>query len=129
MLPEDPEGHYSHDFEGTADTDFRGANLKINYAFPFVTLVSITGYRDYQVDEMIDADFSPFDMTRMNYVQEDKSFTQELRLVSPESDPTSVAGGTLLFLQRCRKQQYYLLPARHGRQSQQSRSAPIPATG
>ncbi|WP_319524342.1 TonB-dependent receptor [uncultured Desulfosarcina sp.] len=82
----DPEYHYSHDFEGTADTDFWGANLNINYAFPFATLVSITGHRDYRVDEMVDSDFSPLDMTRLHYVQEDKSFTQELRLVSPESD-------------------------------------------
>ncbi len=80
----DSEHHYSHDFEGTADTEFWGANLKIKYEFPFATLVSITGHRDYEVDEMLDADFSSLDMIRMNYVQEDENFTQELRLVSPE---------------------------------------------
>ena len=86
VLQADSAHHYSHDFEGTADTDFWGTNLNINYALPFATLVSITGYRDYAVEEMIDSDFSKFDMTRLGYVQEDKSITQELRLVSPESD-------------------------------------------
>jgi iron complex outermembrane receptor protein len=97
VLSEDREGHYSHDFEGTADTDFWGTNLKMDFAFPLATLVSITGYRDYEVDEMIDADFSPFDMTRMNYVQEDRSFTQELRLVSPESDRLQWLAGLYYF--------------------------------
>jgi iron complex outermembrane receptor protein len=97
VLPEDSEGHYSHDFEGTADTDFWGTNLKIDYALPLATLVSITGYRDYEVDEMLDADFSPFDMTRMNYIQEDKSFTQELRLVSPEADRLQWLAGLYYF--------------------------------
>lgn len=82
----DREHHYSHDFEGTADTDFWGSNLKVEYTLPFATLTSITGYRDYQVDELLDADFTPLDMIRMNYVQEDKDITQELRLLSQESE-------------------------------------------
>lgn len=82
----DNKHHYSHDFEGTAETVFWGVNTNISYELPMGTLKSISGYRDYQVDELLDSDFSPLDMTRMNYVQDDKSLTQELRLASPESE-------------------------------------------
>ncbi|WP_020589573.1 TonB-dependent receptor [Desulfobacter curvatus] len=85
VFKSDPAGHYSHDFEGTSDTDVWGASLNVNYTLPIGILTSITGYRDYQVDELLDADFSSLDMTRMNYIQEDKGLTQELRLASDPS--------------------------------------------
>jgi iron complex outermembrane receptor protein len=85
VVEADDKYHYSHDFAGTADTDFWGTYLNVNYALPIGTLTSITGYRDYHVDEFIDSDFSPLDLTRLNYVQEDQNITQEFRLASPET--------------------------------------------
>lgn len=78
--------HYSHDFEGSADTDFWGLSLNMDYTMPLGTLTSATGYRDYTVDEFIDSDFSPLDMTRLNYIQDEKNFSQEFRLASSESE-------------------------------------------
>ncbi|CCK81460.1 TonB-dependent receptor [Desulfobacula toluolica] len=86
IFPADNNYHYSHDFEGTAETDFWGLSLNVDYTLTLGTLTSSTGYRDFTVDEFIDADFSPLDMTRMNYIQDEKNFSQEFRLASPESE-------------------------------------------
>lgn len=45
----------------------------------------ITGYRDYDSNEMVDTDFTPFDMMRVNLVYKEKSKVQELRLASLET--------------------------------------------
>lgn len=97
VFESDPSGHYSHDFEGTSDTDVWGASLNVNYKLPLGTLTSITGYRGYEVDEFLDADFSSLDMTRMNYLQEDKNLTQEFRLVSDLSGPFNWLGGLYFY--------------------------------
>ncbi len=80
----DRDYHYSHDFNGSSDTDFWGSSLNINYDFQKVVLTSITGYRDYHVDEFLDSDFSSLDMTRMQYDQKDRDFSQEFCLASSE---------------------------------------------
>ncbi len=67
-LQADAQYHYSHDFEGTAETDFWGSSLSMKYEFPAAVLTSITGYRDYQVDESLDSDFTPLDMGRSGIV-------------------------------------------------------------
>lgn len=98
VFKSDPSGHYSHDFEGTSDTDVWGASLNVNYTLPLGTLTSITGYRNYEVDEFLDADFSSLDMTRMNYIQEDKNLTQEFRLASnPSASPFNWLGGLYFY--------------------------------
>jgi len=98
VFKSDPSGHYSHDFEGTSDTNVWGASLNVNYTLPVGTLTSITSYRDYEVDELLDADFSSLDMTRMNYIQEDKNLTQEFRLAShPSSSPFTWLGGLYFY--------------------------------
>lgn len=74
--------HYSHDFEGTAEDRFWGGALNAEYRMTHHTLTWITGYRDYRDKESLDSDFSSFDMTRLNYDQDEKSFTQEIRLSS-----------------------------------------------
>jgi len=86
VLAADPAYHYSHDYEGTAEERFWGASVTANYRMAGqTTLTWITGYRDYRDQESVDSDFSPFDMTRLNYQQDEKSFSQELRLASSGS--------------------------------------------
>lgn len=86
ILESDRKYHYSQNFAGRADTDFWGLSLNASYQLPLGTLTSITGHRDYRVDEYIDTDISPLDLTRLHYKQEDISFSQEFRLASPETD-------------------------------------------
>lgn len=94
----DEAGHYSHDFEGSQDNDCFGAALDTEYSAPWGTLRSITGFRDYDSDERIDADFSPLDTMRKRYRQTDQDLSQEFRLASPEGNgPVSWLAGTYLF--------------------------------
>ena len=86
MLAADRQYHYSHDFEGRSENSYWGSSLNVTHDMEFGRLTSITGYRDYDNDEMIDTDFSPLDMTRMRYVMDEKTFSQEVRLASPEDD-------------------------------------------
>lgn len=85
IFPADAPYHYSHDFEGTAESEFWGASLNLKWALPFGDLAAVTGHRDYRTDEFLDSDFSPLDMTRMNYIQDETAFSQEIRLSSPDS--------------------------------------------
>lgn len=84
MFPADSEYHYSHDFEGRSENSYWGSSLNITHDMGFGRLTSITGYRNYDNDEIIDTDFSPLDMARMRYVMDEKTFSQEVRLASPE---------------------------------------------
>jgi len=82
----DDEYHYSHDFEGSQEVDFWGASLNTQWRTSLGTLHSISGYRNYDSDEWIDADFAPLDYMRKNYRQQDEDLSQEFRLTSPEDD-------------------------------------------
>ncbi|WP_294348619.1 TonB-dependent receptor [Prosthecochloris sp.] len=86
MFAADRKYHYSHDFEGRSENSYWGSSLNVTHDMEFGRLTSITGYRDYDNDEMIDTDFSPLDMTRMRYVMGEKTFSQEVRLASPKQD-------------------------------------------
>lgn len=94
----DRRRHYSHDFEGEQKNDCWGATLNSRYETGLGTFHSITGYRDFDSDEDIDADFSPLDVMRKRYVQRDSDFSQEFRLSSPEgNDPFKWLVGTYVF--------------------------------
>ncbi|MBG0775959.1 MAG: TonB-dependent receptor [Desulfovibrionaceae bacterium] len=78
--------HYSHDFEGTQENDCRGLTLDVAWRTSLGTFTAITGMRDYASDEDIDADFSALDMMRKHIDQKERTFSQELRLASPDGD-------------------------------------------
>ncbi len=88
----DDDRHYSHDFEGSQDVDFWGAGLRSTWRTDQGTLHSVTGYRSYDSDEWIDADFSPLDLMRKNQLQKNEDISQEFRWTSPED------GGRLSWL-------------------------------
>ena len=83
ILVEDTPYHYSHDFAGTSENDFWGTSLNANYDMKIGRFTFITGYRDFDNEDMIDSDFSPIDMARMEL--KEHSFSQEIRLASAES--------------------------------------------
>ena len=82
----DDKYHYSHDFEGSQEVDFWGAGLDSKWNTSVGTVQSITGYRGYDSSEWTDTDFSPLDFMRKSYRQENKDFSQELRMTSPEGE-------------------------------------------
>lgn len=97
-FPEDDRYHYSHDYEGTQENDCWGATLTSKYETGIGTFHSITGFRDFDSDEHIDADFSPLDRMVKRYIQNDDNVSQEFRLVSPDEDgPFKWLAGTYFF--------------------------------
>ena len=84
ILDADNPYHYSHDFDGTSENDFWGTTLNTSVDTKIGKATSITGYRDFNNEDFIDSDFSPLDATRMKYVMEERTFSQELRIASPD---------------------------------------------
>jgi iron complex outermembrane receptor protein len=88
ILAKDRAFHYSHDYEGSQQNDYWGASLKAVHILPAATVTSITAYRDYDSDEKIDSDFSPYDMKRTFLLEKEETVTQEFRIASPEQART-----------------------------------------
>jgi iron complex outermembrane receptor protein len=84
MFEEDPPYHYSHDFAGYSENEFWGAALNGAYDMDIGRLTFITGYRNFNDEDMVDSDFSPLDMARMKKELKEDSFSQEIRLSSAE---------------------------------------------
>ena len=85
MLPADRKYHYSHDFDGTSENQYWGAVLNANVDTVLGRLTAISGFRDFDNEDFIDSDFSPLDMARMKYGIDERTFSQEVRLASPEN--------------------------------------------
>ena len=60
ILEADSPYHYSHDFDGTSESDFWGATLNTGVDTKIGRVTSITGYRDFNNEDVIDSDFSPY---------------------------------------------------------------------
>ncbi|MFW5501470.1 MULTISPECIES: TonB-dependent receptor [unclassified Maridesulfovibrio] len=91
--------HYSHDYAGSQKNDCWGVALNSEYNTNYGKLHSVTGYRYFDSKEKMDADFTPADMLRKNYNQEDSDFSQEFRFTSPEdSGPLEWLTGGHFFL-------------------------------
>jgi len=89
---------YSHDFEGTEDNAVWSMTLNSALETGIGTVHSITGFQNYDCNEWIDADASPFDAMRKNMRLRDKDLSQEFRLTSPDGEaPFRWIAGTYLF--------------------------------
>jgi iron complex outermembrane recepter protein len=66
-----------------ADTDSESFTLNVNYALGDLEITSITGYSEYQNDDLLDADTSPIEASFLLQNQEFDQWSQELRLTSP----------------------------------------------
>ncbi|MBE1237228.1 TonB-dependent receptor [Phaeovibrio sulfidiphilus] len=60
--------------------EIAGASVRAEHDFGPVTLTSITAFRGYNYDVMMDGDYQPRDVLRQAQWQRQRQFTQELRL-------------------------------------------------
>jgi iron complex outermembrane receptor protein len=84
MLAVDDAYHYTHNVAGTSENDYWGGALNASVDTAWGTFTAISGYRDYDNEDLIDSDFSPMDAARMKYRITERTFSQELRLASDE---------------------------------------------
>ena len=74
-----------------------GASLTANYyTDEGTTLTAITGYRDTHQNRQNDTDYSPFDVFHINYTDNFKQFSQEIRIASPVKDALRCVAGVYL---------------------------------
>ncbi|MEP3072713.1 TonB-dependent receptor [Maricaulis sp.] len=84
-VPADPEGGDRIAIDGDLNTDLvtQGISMEINHDFEAFTLTSITAFRNYDEDQLFDADFSDLDLVSLRHIQNEyDSFTQEFRITS-----------------------------------------------
>ncbi|MDP4029288.1 MAG: TonB-dependent receptor [Gallionella sp.] len=74
-----------------------GASLTANYDMAGGrTLTAITGYRDTHQNREVDNDWSPDDMFHVNYTDNFKQLSQEIRIASPLAGPLRYVAGVYL---------------------------------
>ena len=88
------EQDYKRDANGDmSDNTVDNATLRMDWSLDSFTVTSITGYVDYEYDEVCDCDFSGalvFDVPRH---EDYKQFSQELRLTSPGGETFDYIAG------------------------------------
>ena len=119
ILEADSPYHYSHDFDGTSESDFWGATLNTGVDTKIGRITSITGYRDFNNEDIIDSDFSPLDAARMKYVLQERTFSQEIRISSPENQtgPKWLAGIYYFYINSDKERTNYFRSAMAGSSS------------
>lgn len=73
-----------------------GASLTANYDMAGRQLTAITGYRSTHQNRENDIDYSPKDVFRVNYTDDFKQISQEVRIASPIKDPLRYVVGVYL---------------------------------
>jgi len=83
----------------SSSNEDQGLSIEINYDFENVTLTSISAYRSFDSLDIIDADFSDFDMITKENAADQSSFSQELRLAGEIGDGGTYVVGAYYFSQ------------------------------
>lgn len=90
--------HVAYDFEAGNEREALGASLRVAWDGPAFKLTSITAGRGYDDDTHNDQDFMPLDFITASETIENRQFTQEFRVASPEdSGPLKWLGGYYFF--------------------------------
>ncbi len=71
----------------TIDRNLQMYSMKIDYAFPWATLTSITGYDGSQWFAFADGDFSPASVATQDWIHRTSAGSEELRLTSRGGGP------------------------------------------
>jgi len=79
------------------DNRLSGASLTVNYDMTGGrTLTAITGYRDTHQNREVDNDWSPADVFHVNYTDDFKQLSQEIRIASAIEGPLRYVAGVYL---------------------------------
>jgi len=91
--PDNFQDNYAGSLENLGVTEQWGISGKIEYAFDGFDLLSITAYRDVEVDDVLDQDAVAFDVVTAPLPREETAFSQEFRLLSNSDGPLSWIAG------------------------------------
>lgn len=79
--------HLTRDFEGYANRDINNLTVNLKGTGQTFALESTTGFVKWKADDKTDLDFSSMPLATRLSIEEDRQFTQEFRLSSPENAP------------------------------------------
>ena len=86
------------DFEGSAEQDKNGQNLKVLHKGEWFTFTAISGLRHEKYDDENDLDFSSADLMRIQMSKDTDIFSQEIRIASAkDSTPLEWLTGIYYF--------------------------------
>lgn len=92
--PVGTEQDYKRDSNGdSSDNTVDNATLKMDWVLEPFTVTSITGYVDYEYDEVCDCDFTGALVFDAEFDEEYSQFSQELRLTSPGGETIDYIAG------------------------------------
>jgi iron complex outermembrane receptor protein len=96
-----PEGYYDVDEKDSFSvTKQQGASLKIDADFDWARLISITAWRQTDAQQDFAYDSIPFNLAYVNITNPEKTYTQEFRLLSPDSSKFRWIAGVFYFNDR-----------------------------
>ena len=78
------------------DNRWTGVNLQMNWDLEFATLTSITGYLDYENNQVYDFDAQPLTLFEEDGSADLTSWSQELRLISNGDGPLNWLAGAMV---------------------------------
>lgn len=99
IVPEDPTSYkVAYNFGSTNNIDNGGLSLQGDFDLGNMTLTSITAYRESDLEQNADSDFTSADLLSRNYNATDiETFTQEVRLTSTGEGPIDWMVGGFYF--------------------------------
>ena len=97
---EDLKDDINVDYLGGSTKDADGVNLKVNYNFKDIEVVSVTSYRleDYAMSN--DIDFTSLDLMSLELNKEVSNLSQELRFISNTKNDIQWIGGLFLLSEK-----------------------------
>lgn len=89
-----PPRTVNYNVDPVLNNTLKGGSLNINYDLDGGgTLTAITGYRNTHQNRVNDTDYSPADMFNIDYTDNFKQYSQELRVASPAKDALRYVAG------------------------------------
>jgi iron complex outermembrane receptor protein len=91
----------STEFDSQTERKIFGGFAKINYTLGSgIVLTSISGYRGFDIDSVFEQDGTPLLLANSGKIQEQRQFSQELRVTSPANQRLRWIGGLYYFDER-----------------------------
>lgn len=88
--------HAARDFEGQTDRDIWSTTVLLRHEGRRFAFASTTGYVSWDTRDLTDLDYTPLPLMTRDNAENDRQFTQELRLASAAGAPAKLPGGIAL---------------------------------
>ncbi|HEX6163519.1 MAG TPA: TonB-dependent receptor [Vicinamibacterales bacterium] len=85
----------ARDYEGFTNRDINNVTVNLRGTGQNFAIESTTGLIKWETDDSTDLDYSPLPLATRSNLEDDRQFTQELRIASPENSPLQMGPAML----------------------------------